>query len=77
MPLIKSLKRFFRYEKKNYRRGGLFMIPGITLGIFLAWLFGDKGTAMSCIAFFGYTTALILIIIGDRSERPDCSGGKQ
>lgn len=53
------------------------MIPGITLGIFLAWLFGDKGTAMSCIAFFGYTTALILIIIGDRSERPDCSGGKQ
>ena len=58
-----------KYEKRNYRRGGMFMIPGITLGILLAYLFGDTGRAMISISVFGYGTALILLLIGDKSNK--------
>lgn len=69
MPLLKSISKFMKYEKDNYRRGGVFMIPGITFGIILAYLFGDTGRVMISLGFFGYGTALILILIGDRSKK--------
>jgi hypothetical protein len=63
------MKNIFKYEKGNYRRGGVFMLPGITLGILIAYLLGDNGYAMSSITVFGYGTALILFLIGDRSNK--------
>lgn len=67
MQIQSSLARFFRYEKGNYRRGGLFMLPFVSLGIILAYLFGDTGLAMGSIALAGYGMALILILMGNRS----------
>jgi hypothetical protein len=69
MPWSKSVSRFTKYEKGNYRRGEMFMIPGITLGILLAYLFGDTGRAMISIGTFGYGTALILFLIGNKSNK--------
>jgi predicted membrane protein len=69
MPWLKSISKFMKYEKRNYRRGGMFMIPGITLGILLAYLFGDTGRAMISISVLGYGTALILFLIGDKSNK--------
>lgn len=63
---MKSVMSFIKFQKGNYRRGGLFMLPGVTLGILLAYLFGDTGIAMITIGVVGYTTALILILIGDK-----------
>lgn len=68
--MLKFISGFMKYQKGNYRRGGLFMIPGITLGILLAYLFGDTGIAMISIGTVGYGTSLILIfLIGDRSKK--------
>jgi hypothetical protein len=64
----KFVLRLMKYQKGNYRRGGLFMIPGITLGILVAYLFGDTGRAMLSIGIVGYGTALALILIGDKSK---------
>ncbi|HEY9060913.1 MAG TPA: hypothetical protein VIO64_10500 [Pseudobacteroides sp.] len=64
----KSVLKLMKYQKGNYRRGGLFMIPGITLGILAAYLFGDTGIAMFSIGIVGYGTALALILIGDKSN---------
>jgi hypothetical protein len=69
MPWLKSISKFMKYEKGNYRRGGMFMIPGITLGILLAYLFGDTGRSMISIGVIGYGAALILFLIGDKSKK--------
>lgn len=47
------------------------MIPGITLGILLAYFFRDTGRIMISLGCFGYGTALILILIliGNRSKK--------
>ncbi len=57
-----------KFQKGNYRRGGLFMLPGVILGILLAYLLGDKGYAMVSITLFGFGTSAVLILLGNRSE---------
>jgi hypothetical protein len=55
-------------EKANYKRGGLFMLPFITLALIIAFLFKAPWIALGCIAFFGYGTSIILISVGDKSQ---------
>jgi hypothetical protein len=66
--MFESFIHFFKFEKGNYRRGGLFMLPGITIGIILAYLFGDKGPAMLAIGITGYGATTALILAGNKSK---------
>ncbi|MDQ2086874.1 hypothetical protein RBH29_10595 [Herbivorax sp. ANBcel31] len=67
--MISKTIQKLRFQKGNYRRGGIFMIPGVVLGITIAYLAGDKGIGMTSIALFGFVTSAILIIIGDRRNK--------
>lgn len=66
--MFESFIHFFRFEKGNYRRGGLFILPGITFGIILSYLFGDKGPVKLAIGITGYSTAITLILAGNKSK---------
>ena len=52
--------------KSNFRRGGLFMIPAIVLAVIIAAGVNAPAPALISIGAFGFGTALILILLGDR-----------
>jgi len=54
----------------NYRRGGVFMLPPVTIAVVLAFLLGAPWMAICSIAFFGYVTSIILIVLGKRTKTP-------
>ena len=54
--------------KANYRRGGLFMLPGVAIGFTVATLLSAPIPALLSIGFFGFGTAAILILLGDRRK---------
>jgi hypothetical protein len=55
--------------KANYRRGGLFMLPGVTVGIILALILSAPVQALLSIGAFGFGTAIILILLGDKRKK--------
>ena len=57
-----------QFMKSNYRRGGLFMLPGVIAAIIIAILFGAPIAALVSIGGFGFVTAMVLILLGDRSN---------
>jgi len=61
-------------NKANYRRGGLFMIPFIVIAMVIAIISGAPPSALISISIFGFGTALVLILVGDRSERHRIDG---
>ena len=54
----------------NYRRGGVFMLPPVTIAVVLALLLGAPWMAICSIALFGYVTSIILILLGKRTKTP-------
>lgn len=54
----------------NYRKGGLFVLPGVTIGIIIALVASAPWMALCSIAFFGYVTAFTLILLGKRTITP-------
>jgi hypothetical protein len=54
--------------KANYRRGGLFMLPAVSLAIILAVTLQAPITALLSIGIFGFGTSLVLILLGNRTK---------
>jgi len=54
--------------KANYRRGGLFLLPGIAIGFIVAILLSAPIPALLSIGVFGFGTAIILILLGDKRK---------
>lgn len=54
----------------NYRRGGMFMLPSVTIGIIIAFIAQAPWMAIFSIAFCGYVTAIALILLGKRHSEP-------
>ncbi|GHV32405.1 hypothetical protein FACS18949_03200 [Clostridia bacterium] len=54
--------------KANFRRGGLFMLPAIVLAIIIAVVFRAPVPALLSIGIVGFGTAIILIVLGDRTK---------
>ena len=52
--------------KVNFRRGGLFMLPAVVLTIIIAFIVNAPIPALISIGAFGFGTALILVLLGDR-----------
>lgn len=50
----------------NYRKGGLIMLPFVTVGILIAWVTQAPWMALCSIAFFGYGASGVLILFGKR-----------
>lgn len=50
----------------NYRRGGMFMLPFVTIGTIIAFITHAPWRAIFSIVFCGYVTAIILILLGKR-----------
>ena len=53
----------------NYRRGGIFLLPAVTVAIIIAFLAGAPWMALCSIAIFGYVTAITLVVLGKRTKR--------
>lgn len=58
----------------HYRKGGLIMLPFVTLGLILALLLHAPWMALCAIAAFGYIPALVLILLGKRTQSPKARG---
>lgn len=54
----------------NYRKGGLIMLPFVTIGLVTALLANAPWIALCSIALFGYVTSSILILLGKRTKTP-------
>lgn len=54
----------------NYRKGGLIMLPFVTIGIIIALISGAPWMAICSISLFGYVPAFILILLGKRNKTP-------
>ena len=52
--------------KQNFRRGGLFLTPATILAIIFAIVLNAPTSALISISVFGFVTAIILIVLGDR-----------
>jgi len=52
--------------KTNFRRGGLCMLPAVTLAIIIAFVLNAPISALISIGVFGFVTALVLILLGNR-----------
>ena len=52
--------------KSNFRRGGIFLVPGTALAVMLAIAFNAPIPALVSICIFGFITAIVLILLGDR-----------
>lgn len=52
----------------NYRKGGIIMLPFVTIGMIIALIANATWTAILSIALFGYVTAIILILLGKRTR---------
>jgi len=52
--------------KSNFRRGGIFLVPGTALAVMLAIAFNAPTPALVSICIFGFITAIVLILLGDR-----------
>ena len=52
----------------NYRKGGIIMLPFVTLGIIIALIVNAPWMAMLSIALFGYVSAVILILLDRRTK---------
>ena len=61
-----EFEREMRTMKANFRRGGLFMLPAVILAIIIAFVVDAPISALISIGVFGFVTALILILLGDR-----------
>jgi hypothetical protein len=57
--------------KSNYRRGGLFMLPAVTLAIIIAVTVNAPMPALFSIGGFGFGTSIILILLGNRAKNQD------
>lgn len=55
-------------HRGSYRRGGLFMLPFIVIGLLIAYLLNAPREALLSIGVFGLGTSLILILIGNRNK---------
>lgn len=54
----------------NYKRGGVIMLPFVTIGIIIALIIGAPWMAICSIALFGYVPAFILILLGKQTKTP-------
>jgi len=54
----------------NYRRGGLFLLPAVVIAIILAGIFNAPLPAFISIFIFGFVTAIVLILLGDKTKEP-------
>jgi len=52
--------------KSNFRRGGLILLPATIFAIILAIAVNAPTSALISISVFGFATAIILIVLGDR-----------
>ena len=52
--------------KTNFRRGGLCMLPAVILAIIIAFVLNAPISALISIGVFGFVTALVLILLGNR-----------
>ena len=55
--------------KANYRRGGLFALPAVIVAIILAIVFSAPTVALISIGTFGFGAVVILLLLGDKSEK--------
>ena len=55
----------------NFRKGGLFMLPFVALAIVFAIIVNAPVPALLSIGAFGFGTAIILILLGDKSKTQD------
>jgi len=54
--------------KSNFRRGGLFLLPAVVLAVILAIMLNAPVPALVSICVFGFVTAIVLILAGDKRE---------
>jgi hypothetical protein len=52
--------------KANFRRGGLFLLPSVVFAAIIAVLLNAPTPALVSICAFGFVTAVILLLLGDR-----------
>ena len=52
----------------NFRRGGLFLLPSVLLAIVIAIIVNAPTSALISISAFGFVTAIILILLGDKRK---------
>jgi DNA-binding XRE family transcriptional regulator len=57
----------------NYRKGGIIMLPFVTIGMIIAVLLKAPWMALCSIAFFGYVTAIVLILLGKKTTKPNAN----
>ena len=54
--------------KSNFRRGGLFLLPSVVLAVVIAFAANAPTFALASISAFGFVTAIVLILLGDKRE---------
>jgi hypothetical protein len=52
--------------KYNFRRGGLFLAPATALAAIIAILLNAPLPALASICIFGFTMAIILMLLGNK-----------
>jgi len=55
-------------QRGNYRRGGLYLLVASVMALLLAVVFHAPRVALASIALFGLGAAVILILLGNRSQ---------
>ena len=54
----------------NFKRGGLFMLPGVILAIIIAGILNAPVAVFVSLFVFGFVTAMVLILLGDTTKTP-------
>ncbi len=55
-----------KYQKGNYRRGGIGLLIGTLFGLIIAVAFKAPWMALASIATFGFGGGIVSILVGDR-----------
>ncbi|HDL17418.1 MAG TPA: hypothetical protein ENH29_00015 [Bacteroidetes bacterium] len=55
-----------KYQKGNYRRGGIGLLLGTLIALILAVAFKAPWMALASIGIFGFGGGIVSILVGDR-----------
>jgi len=53
-----------------YRKGGIIMLPFVSIGMLIAFIANAPWMAILSIALFGYVPAIVFILLGKRTKIP-------
>ena len=54
----------------HYRKGGIIMLPFVSIGMLIAFIANAPWMAILSIALFGYVPAIVFILLGKRTKIP-------